>query len=199
MEGVEHCLRLLEAVAKVRAKKFLLAELLIGDTAEQARRLRMSGIPITTRRIDLQQLWDVTARSRLNISRLGNHHCMSWRMTDLLALGACTVLDQHPKTVWPVSLRPNHHYYSLDATTSNADPVAPDESYGRIPERLEELLSRRQLYEETRRHSAEYFDHCMHPLQIGRQIYELVEESVSNHGMPRASVRASSLEHLVVS
>lgn len=199
MEGVEHCMRLLEAVAKVRAKKFLLAELLIGDTDAQARRLRMSGIPTTTRRIDLQQLWDVTARSRLNISRLGNYHCMSWRMTDLLALGACTVLDQHPKTLWPVPLIPNHHYYSLDATTSNADPVALDRSYAVIPERLEELLSRRHLHEEMRRHSAEYFDHCMHPLQIGRQIHDLVCESVPDLGKLLASVGASTSESLTVS
>lgn len=33
IEGVEHSMQLLEAVAKVRAKKFLLAELMIGDTS----------------------------------------------------------------------------------------------------------------------------------------------------------------------
>ncbi len=199
IEGVEHCLRLLEAVAKVRAKKFLLAELLIGDTDAQARRLRMSGIPTTTRRIDLQHLWELTARSRLNISRLGNHHCMSWRMTDLLALGACTVLDQHPKTLWPVPLLPNYHYYSLDATTSNTDPVAPDGSYARIPERLEEILGRGHLYEETRHYSAEYFDHHMHPLQIGRQLHDIVHESMSKRLDRLTSVGNLSPERVAVS
>jgi hypothetical protein len=199
IEGVEHCMRLLEAVAKVRAKKFLLAELLIGDTAAQARRLRLSGIPTTTRRIDLQRLWQVTARSRLNISRLGNHHCMSWRMTDLLALGACTVLDQHPKTLWPVPLLPDHHYFSLDATTSNADPVAADWNYAVIPERLEELLGQRHVYEDTRRFSAEYFDHHLHPLQVGHQIHEIVQASLSSVAQGQALVGTSSPEHVAVS
>lgn len=199
MEGVEHCLRLLEAVAKVRSTKFLLAELVIGDTDAQARRLRRSGIPTTTRRIDLERLWEVTARSRFNISRLGNHHCMSWRMTDLLALGACTVLDQHPKTLWPVPLLSNHHYYSLDATTSNADPVAPDWNYAVIPERLEELLNRRHAYEETRRSSADYFDRHLHPVQIGRQIHDIVQASLPKVGDRLASVEPASPEHAAIS
>jgi hypothetical protein len=178
IEGVEHCLRLLEAVAKVRGKKFLLAELVIGDTHAQARRLHRSGIPTTTGRFGLRQLWDVTARSRLNVTRLGNHHCMSWRMTDNLALGACTVLDQHPKTLWPVSLMPHQHYFSLNATTSNEQPVAPDSDYAMIPELLEELLSQWDLHEDMRQCSAEYFDRHMHPIQIGRQIHEIVKASM---------------------
>ena len=179
LEGVEHCMRLLEAVAKFPAKKFLLAELLVGDTAAQARRLHRSGIPTTTRRIDLQQLWEVTAQSRLNISRLGNHHCMSWRMTDLLALGACTVLDQHPKTIWPAPLVPGQHYYSLNATTSNDEPVAAASSYAAIPELLEHLLHQRDVQADMRRLSGQYFDTHLHPMQIGRQIHEIVEDSLT--------------------
>lgn len=172
-------MQLLEAVAKVRGKKFLLAELLIGDTSAQARRLRKSGIPTTTRRIDLNQLWEVSAQSRLNVHRLGNHHSMSWRMTDLMALGACTVLDQHPKTIWPVPLMPSRHYFSLNATTSNTEPLAPASSYAVIPELLQELLSQRTLHEAMRRNSAEYFDNHLHPIQIGRRIYEIVADDTA--------------------
>jgi hypothetical protein len=198
LEGVEHCLRLLEAVAKVRARKFLLAELVIGDTAAQARRLHRSGIPTTTRRIDLQQLWNVTARSRLNMSRLGNHHCMSWRMTDLLALGACTVLDQHPKTLWPAPLVPGQHYYSLNATTSNENPVAPNSSYAMIPELLEDLLHRRDLQADMRRLSGDYFDTHLHPMQIGRQIHDMAEESLTQ--VPKTDAGSVERAHdLVVS
>jgi hypothetical protein len=199
IEGIEHCMRLLEAVAKVRAKTFLLAQLLIGDTDAQARRLRQSGIPTTTTRYSLKQLWEVTARSRLNLSRLGNHHCMSWRMTDNLALGACTVLEQHPKTLWPTPLVPNQHYYSLDATTSNEVPVAPDFHYAAIPEVLNELLSQRDLHEEMRRQSAQYFDDHLHPLQIGRHIHDVLQEGLSGLPSRTTSLADLSSKHLAIS
>jgi hypothetical protein len=186
-EGVEHCLRLLEAVAKVKAKKFLLAELLVGDTDAQAQRLRQSGIPTTTGRFGLAELWQVMARSRVNVTRLGTHHCMSWRMTDHLALGACTVLDQHPKTIWPVPLVPQRHYVSLNATTSNDDPVADDSAYAAIPGLLEELLSRGDLLADMRRCSAEYFDGHLHPIQIGRQLHQVLLDA-----MPHAAYGAVS-------
>lgn len=199
IEGVEHSMRLLEAIAKVRAKKFLLAELLIGDTSEQARRLRLSGIPTTTKRFGLKQLWEVTARSRLNISRLGNHNCISWRMTDLMVLGACTVLDQHPKTIWPVPLVPCQHFYSLNATTSDEEPVAPAYNYAVIPELLEELLSQRGLHENMRRHSAEYFDNHLHPIQIGRHIHDILQENVTGLAHDAAALTGPDSKHLAVS
>lgn len=173
MDGVEHCIRLLEALAKVRAKKFLLAELVVGDTAEQARRLRCSGVGATTQRITLSELWDIAARSRLNVFRLGNHQCLSWRMTDLFALGACVVLDQHPKTQWPVPLVHGEHYLSLGTTTSPDEPVAPTYQYAAIPDLLEDLLSKADCHENMRRQTAQYFDHYLHPFQIGRQLYDM--------------------------
>lgn len=199
IEGVEHSIRLLEAMAKVRAKKFLLAELVIGDTEAQARRLRLSGIPTITARFGLKQLWDVTARSKLNISRLGNHHCMSWRMTDLLALGACTVLDQHPKTLWPARLVPNQHYYSLNATTSNEDPVASDSHYAMIPEMVQELLGQPNLHEDMKRESAQYFDRYLHPIRIGAQIHDLLRENVPGVGDEAFPLTGRGSKHLVIS
>lgn len=199
IEGVEHSLRLLEAMAKVRAKKFLLAELVIGDTAAQARRLGQSGIPTITTRLSLKQLWEVTARSRLNISRLGNHHCMSWRMTDNLALGACTVLDQHPKTLWPAPLVPTRHYYSLNATTSNEEPVAPDSHYAMIPEIVQELLSQTDLHEDMRKHSAEYFDHYLHPIRIGAQIHNLLRDRIPKVAGETSALAGHGVKHLVIS
>jgi hypothetical protein len=173
-DGVEHCIQLLEALAKVRAKKFLLAELVVGDTSEQARRLRSSGIPTTTRRLPLNDLWDIAATSRVNVFRLGNHQCLSWRMTDLFALGACIALDQEPKTQWPVPLVHNQHYCSLGATTSYDEPVATVDQYGAIPDRLEELLRDGQRHADMRRQTAEYFDQYLHPFRIGEQLYDMV-------------------------
>ena len=173
-DGVEHYIQLLEAPAKVRAKKFLLAELVVGDTSEQARRLRSSGIPTTTRRLPLNDLWDIAAKSRVNVFRLGNHQCLSWRMTDLFALGACIALDQEPKTQWPVPLVDNQHFFSLGATTPSDEPVAHADQYGAIPDRLEELLRDGQRHEDMRRQTAEYFDQYLHPFHIGQRLYDMV-------------------------
>ncbi len=190
-DGVEHCIQLLEAVAKVRAKKFLLAELVVGDTSEQARRLRSSGIPTTTRRLPLNDLWDIAAKSRINVFRLGNHQCLSWRMTDLFALGACIALDQQPKTQWPVPLVHNQHYFSLGATTSYDEPVAPAYQYTVIPDQLEELLRDGQCHEDMRRQTAEYFDQYLHPFQIGRQLYDMVMARYSTQTGSHACVSES--------
>ncbi len=198
-EGIEHCLRLLEAVAKVRAKKFLLAELMIGDTAAQERRLRLNGIPTTTRRFDLKQMWEVTARSWLNISRLGNHHSLSWRMTDLLALGACTVLDQEPKTVWPTPLVSDQHYYSMNATTSDAEPLAHASDYAAIPELIEELLANKDVLQAMRRRSGEFFDDHLHPLQIGRRIHEILYTHVPGRVKDAATLHVPEAQQQVVS
>lgn len=120
-------------------------------------------------------------------------------MTDLLVLGACTVLDQHPKTLWPVPLVPNQHYYSLNVITSQEDPVASDYNYAVIPELLEELLNRRGMYEDMRRHSAEYFDNHLHPIQIGRQIYDILHDTVPGLANDAAGLTGSNSKHLAVS
>jgi hypothetical protein len=172
-DGIEHCLRLLEAVAKVRARKFILAELLAGDIAAQAQRLHQLGIPTTTKRISLSRLWEISSVSRLNIFRLGNHHCMPWRMTDMLALGACIVLDQHPKSVCPFPLIPMQHYYSLGTTTWDDEPVALLHRYDAIPDRLEELLRDPAPLQDTKRNAADYYDRWLAPIRVGEQLCTL--------------------------
>jgi hypothetical protein len=196
-DGIEHCLRLLEAIAKVRARKFILAELLAGDIAVQARRLHKLGIPTTTERISLSRLWEISSVSRLNIFRLGNHHCMPWRMTDMLALGACIVLDQHPKSICPISLLPTQHYYSLGTTTWDDEPVAFLHRYEAIPDRIDELLREPGLLQDTKQNAADYYDQWLAPARVGEQLCNLALQA-ANTGEPstselhRASVKAGS-------
>jgi hypothetical protein len=175
VEGNEHCLRLLEAVAKARAKKYLLAYLVGGDIKEMSSRLRQSGIPFTTEPIPRRKLWEMTARSKLTIVRLGMHHCVPWRMSDVLALGACTVLDQLPKTVWPVPLVEGTHFLSLDAETTTAQSVASDAQYAIIPEVLENYLTKHEQRSEMSRAAVKYFEDCLDPKSIGRRICESVQ------------------------
>src|SRR5262249_58773833 len=71
VEGVEHNLRLLEAVARARGSKLLYAYLVAGDIAAYGRRLERQGIPWGTDPLPARKLWRVTAASRLNVIRLG--------------------------------------------------------------------------------------------------------------------------------
>jgi hypothetical protein len=202
VDGVEHCLRLLEAVSKTRARKFLLAELVAGDTAGQARRLRQLGIPTTTKRISLKQLWDISSVSRLNVFRLGNHYCMPWRMTDMLALGACIVLDQHPKSCCPIPLRPMHHYFSLDTTTWDEEPVALEHRYDAIPQRIEDILGDPGLMEECRSNAADYYDRWLAPFRVGQQLCNLALKAAAARraipgGLPDHNVAVQSVTEVL--
>jgi len=175
VEGNEHCLRLLEAVAKARAEKYLLAYLVGGDIKEMSRRLRESSIPFTTEPIPRRKLWEITARSKLTIVRLGMHHCVPWRMSDVLAMGACTVLDQPPKTVWPVPLVKGRHFLSLGAETTTAQSVASDGQYEAIPDVLQNYLANDERRSETSRAAVKYFEDCLDPKSVGQQMCESVQ------------------------
>jgi len=176
VEGNEHCLRLIEAVAKARAQKYLLAYLVGGDIKEMSSRLRQSGIPFTTEPIPRRKLWEITARSKLTIIRLGMHHCVPWRMSDVLAMGACTVLDQPPKTVWPVPLVEGTHFLSLDVQTTTAQPVASDAQYEVIPQVLEHYLVKDEQRLEMTRAAVKYFEECLDPKSVGQRMCDAVQQ-----------------------
>ena len=63
---------------------------------------------------------------------------------------------------------------SLDATKSNDEAVASAHQYAMIPELLDELLGQSNLNEDMKRHSAEYFDQHLHPIEIGQQLHHIV-------------------------
>lgn len=170
----EHCLRLLEAVAKAPGNNFLLAYLVSGDVAGQGRRLRNSGVPTTTSPISPEQLWEITAKSRLNIIRLGMHQCIPWRVSDLFALGACPILDQAPKTIWPIPIVQGQHFHSLNIETSHDRPVGAASNYDGIPELLRRMLDKKDRNQEIRKQTASYFDAHLELSQVGRHICNIV-------------------------
>ena len=169
-EGIEHCMKLLEGAAKFKGDKFVLAYLVAGDKKKLGKRLRQLGIPYTEKPLPARQLWQITAQSALNLIRLGMHHCVPWRMNDLLALGACPVFDQKIKTVWPLPLLEQSHYLSLNVPTSFSQPVGSDDAYKAIPDLLEHLLDDRCKREEIGLNNGAYFDSNLTPCAIGRQI-----------------------------
>ena len=173
VEGIEHNLRLLEAVKRAGCRAFLLAVLVVGDVSAYERRLRKAGIPTTVKSIKASDLWQVTARSRLNLLRLGVHDCIPWRVAGSLAVGSCVVLDQQPRAQWYEPLRPNVNFFDLGLVPGQ-DGVAPDEAYAAVPEKLEGWLREPGAINFVSRSNAAYFDRYVEPERVGEQILSAV-------------------------
>jgi hypothetical protein len=169
-DGIEHNLRLLEAVNKARCKKRILAYLVAGDVARQESRLAAQGIATTREPVSLRRLWKISAGARLNLIRLGMHNCIPWRFMDLLAMKACPVFDQAPQTQWGVPLEDGRHYLQLGADTSPDEPHATDDAYEQIPGRIEQFVRQTALTDSIRAAAAEYFDRHACPSAVGRQL-----------------------------
>ena len=175
--GIEHNLRLLTAMKRARCTKRLLAVVPAGDVEKTLRYLERAGIPATTRGISPRELWEVTAASRLNVFRLGMHYCIPWRMTGSLACGSCAVLDRPPLSRWPEALHEGVNYLSLGTMVAPDAPLASDDQYDEIPDRIEAWLQKPELLREIEDANARYFDGFLAPSQVGRQIVEAVESS----------------------
>ena len=170
VEGVEHNLALFETLARVKCKKKLLAFLVSGDIRAAAARLEKAGVPWTTEWMPLPELWDLAARSRLNVVRHGMHQCIPWRMTDILAMGGCPVLDYAATTRWHAPLEENVHYLNLGVPyrPSGAAPFDPDE----VVDRVEDWIAHKTLIGDMEQATANYFDQHLSPENLGRYILE---------------------------
>jgi hypothetical protein len=167
--GIEHSLRLLEAVKKTRCTMTILACLVAGDIEGDARRLSRAGIPSTTRSVPAKTLWQSMAESRINVIRLGMHHCIPWRVAGSLAIGSCLALDQEPPATWPTPLTESTNFLNLDVPTLES-PVADAERYSEIPAKLAEWLSQGELFGRIMDANAQYFDRFADPERVGEHI-----------------------------
>jgi hypothetical protein len=118
----------------------------------------------------LPELWDLAARSRLNVVRHGMHQCIPWRMTDILAMGGCPVLDYAATTRWHAPLEENVHYLNLGVPyrPSGAAPFDPDE----VVDRVEDWIAHKTLIGDMEQATANYFDQHLSPENLGRYILE---------------------------
>ncbi len=178
LEGIEHNLRLLEAVSRARCSKVLIAYLVAGDVEAESRRLRSAGVTCTTRSIRPRTLWRLMGNSRLNIIRLGMHNCIPWRMAGALAMGACVVLDQPPISSWPEPLREDVNFLSLGAETVES-PVADSGCYADIPAKIEEWLSEHEKLERIMSNNGDYYDRLVQPQRVGESTLASVEHYLS--------------------
>jgi hypothetical protein len=168
--GIEHNLKLLQAINRARGKKFVLAVLVAGDIERDARYLRSIGVNSTTKTISRAELWRITAASRQVVIRLGMHYCVPWRMIGALASGACVVLDRAPFSAWPEPLVADRNFLDLELPIGPEMPVGTEASYDAVPSKIESWLEAPGLTEHVAGQNAAYFDNFAAPAQVGRLI-----------------------------
>ena len=182
VEGVEHNLRLIEAVSRARCSKFLYAYLVAGDIPAATRRLERLGIACGTDPLPPRKLWRISAASRLNVIRLGMHHCIPWRVTGALAIGSAIVLDRAPLTRWPEALVSGVNYVALGTITGVDQPLATDAQYAAIPGAIEAWLADCELAPSIGRNNGAYYDRFVDPQSVGDQIVAAAERHASAVG-----------------
>ena len=172
VEGVEHNLALIEALAKVQCRKFLKAYLVAGDIATIGKRLTSQGIEWTTQPMAQKELWARAAAARMNLVRLGMNECSPWRMIDILAMGGCPVIDYGPQTRWPEPLVEGKHFLTLKAAPGG-------DGMKDVPARMQGWLDQDGLLEAIGRNTADYFDRMLDFEPLGESIVRGIEEAMS--------------------
>lgn len=178
VEGVEHNMKLFEALSKVRCESYVLAYPVAGDIPAQGKRLDDLGVPWTTKPMPSLELWKNAAGARLNIVRMGMHQCSPWRMIDILAMGGVPVMDYEPMTHWPVPLVEGKHYLNL-----NLVPGREEES-GEVASRIDSWLQNDSLLSSISRNTADYFDRYLAPETLGKSMIQAAEDRRSAQPVP---------------
>ncbi len=182
--GVEHNIRLFESLAKSDGKKNLLA--IFPDNLNtpelQNYKIRLDAVNVSWQNgwgdIDSKSLWDSLASAHINFLRPGNHLCISWRMMDLLCMGACILLDGDPYPQWPIPLKSNINYVDVGCTLSQ-DYHLPDElSYKGVSEKVNALVANRKKINAISENNMEYFDRHASMLSLSNYIVNCVREWV---------------------
>jgi hypothetical protein len=174
---VEHLVRVFETLAALPLRAHLtalIAPLTTGDPfpTHFLKRLTSAGVTVKDD-VSAAELWDATAASRLAFLRPGKHLCVSWRMIDHLAMGACTVCDRAPYPEWPVPLRVGGELIDCGCGIGEDESLPDKADYERISSVIMELLDDPERVEACRRASAEYFDRHVTPPQIARHLLDV--------------------------
>lgn len=159
----EHQLRLFETLARVDGKKNLLAVLLPANKpfeSEIRGRLKKAKVPVQCgwKGINSQCFWRNLANSKVVFYRAGNHLCTSWRITDLLCMGACVILDGKPHAEWPRALSASSNFVDGGCRLSNDYALPLWNRYECLKRIIEQTLERPDEIRRIRRNNQQYFD-----------------------------------------
>lgn len=180
--NVEHNLRLFESLAKINCKSRLMAVVFCFDKESLdyqniSQRLHAAGVEWIDQTFGYGELMALSATSKLVVIRAGISGCISWRMVDMLAIGACVVLDRPPFPAWPVPLTEGVNFLSLDLAITEDCRPAPKNQYDEVQNKISNYLSESSLQTAIAHQNAHYFDKYIHNLRL----LDYLVESISNH------------------
>lgn len=176
LNNIEHHVRLFESLAQIPCNKQLQA--VVPANVEKAipreylARLHAAGVPWTRgwQTTDFYGLASSLAQASVVFLRPGKRLCISWRMIDLLCMGACVVYDRDPYPQWPVPLQPGKNYVSCDCGLDRDDSLPPPQHYARVRDRIERLLADENTMRRIREQNVRYFEHHACPRAVAEYI-----------------------------
>lgn len=162
--GVEHNIRIFEALAKVEGRSNLLAvfpeEMECSSLQGYRDRLDAVGVKWQNgwQQIDSDMLWNSLASAHVNFLRPGNHLCVSWRMVDLLCMGACVMLDGEPYARWPEPLQRDVNFVDSHCTLSSDYLLPSDAAYSELTGRVSALVADKTKVQKIAQNNKDYYD-----------------------------------------
>ncbi len=195
---VEHQLRLFEALAAVNCDKDLLAvvpnDLRVISSADATRRLQSCGVRCQSSwgAIDTQRLWQGLASAKLVFLRPGNHLCLSWRMHDLLAMGACVLYDGIPQPRWPAPLEAGTHYLEGGCGLAADFSLPEDWRYAALGSKVAALLADPRQLHAVRAAAAAYFDAHLTPSGIYTHLVQTMKASLPETHLSRPLINGTN-------
>ena len=182
--NIEHHVRLFETLARLDCTKFLKAVIPAGlpdnVMGKYLARLDRAGVPWSRSWDGMSSLefWDNLARAKLVFLRPGKHGSISWRMTDLLCMGACIVCDLAPYPEWPVPLVAGRNFVDCGCGLGRDESLPPIERYNNIRAVIERLLLNQSTMDDVANENRDYFDAHGSPSSVADYIVNTVKRWV---------------------
>jgi hypothetical protein len=179
--NVEHNIRLFEELAKISCRSKIRA-IFIGFKADDPemfsyrKRLEACGVEATTEHFSFNELMTMSAQSRLCVIRAGIHSCITWRLINMLCIGAAVVLDANPFSSWPEPLREGENFLSLGLRITSECGPAPDKDYESIVSKMEKFLINEDKMRSIHESNCRYFDEHAHPMRVASYILDTVKK-----------------------
>jgi len=182
--NVEHNVRLFEELAKIPCRSKIRA-IFIGFREADSEmcgyrdRLEAAGVEATEDHFSFDELMRLSAESRICVIRAGIHSCITWRLLNMLAIGAAVVLDAKPFSSWPIPLEECRNFLSLGLGITPDCGPAPSEDYEKIPKKMEAFLKDESALAAIRENNTRYFDDHAHPMKVADYLLKVVAERVA--------------------
>lgn len=177
---IEHQVRLFETLSRLNCKKELLAivptPLLEQNERGFLKRLEACGVKCQSDWGDIttEKFWAALARAKIAFLRMGDYLSISWRLTDLFAMGACVVCDGVPYANWYEPLVGGVHFEDGRCRLGQNFSLPNESSYTQLQHVVEKLLAEENKMLSFRRTAADYFDNFGTPEAVASHLLKTV-------------------------